>query len=77
MAQRLLRAPFLALALFNLLAALRAGWIRIGWKWPPIQPSLPGSHGPLMVAGFLGTLIALGRAVALKRKLMYISPLLI
>ena len=70
-----LRAPFLALALFALLAALWAGWIRIGWQWPPLQPSLPGAHGPLMVAGFLGSLIALERAVALKHKWMYLSPL--
>ncbi|HSB66143.1 MAG TPA: hypothetical protein VLD65_06160, partial [Anaerolineales bacterium] len=76
MAQGRLRFPFLALALFALLAALWAGWIRIGWKWPPLQPSLPGSHGPLMVAGFLGSLIALERAVALNRRWMYLGPLL-
>ncbi len=74
MAQGRLRAPFLALALIALLAALWAGWIRIGWKWPPIQPTLPGAHGPLMVAGFLGTLIALERAVALRHRWMYLSP---
>ena len=76
MAQGRLRAPLVALALFALLAALWAGWIRIGWNWPPLQPSLPGSHGPLMIAGFLGSLIALERAVALKGKWMYLSPLL-
>lgn len=70
-----LRVPFLALALIALLAALWAGWIRIGWDWPPIQPSLPGVHGPLMVAGFLGTLIALERAVALRQRWMYLGPL--
>jgi len=68
-------APFLGLALLSLLAALWAGWIRIGWEWPPIQASLPGVHGPLMVAGFLGTLIALERAVALRHKWMVLSPL--
>lgn len=69
------RAPFLGLALFALLAAIWAGWIRIGWRWPPLQPSLPGVHGPLMVAGFLGTLIALERVVALRRGWMVLSPL--
>ncbi len=69
-------APFLALALLSFLAALWAGLIRIGWTWPPLLPALPGSHGPLMVAGFLGTLIGLERAVALRATWMYIGPLL-
>ena len=34
------------------------------------------AHGPLMISGFLGTLITLERAVALRQKWMYIPPLL-
>jgi hypothetical protein len=66
----------MALALFALLAALWAGWIRLGWPWPVLQPNLPISHGPLMVSGFLGTLIAVERAVALRKRWTYIPPLL-
>ncbi len=57
--------PFLALAIAALLAALWAGLIRVGWQWPVWQPALPTSHGPLMISGFLGTLIGIERAVAL------------
>ena len=69
-----LKGPLLALGIFALLAALWAGWIRLGWAWPPLQPALPMSHGPLMVSGFLGTLISLERAVALRRLWTYLGP---
>lgn len=68
--------PFLALAILALLAALWAGLMRIGWGLPALTPSLALAHGPLMISGFLGTLITLERAVALKQKWMYIPPLL-
>jgi len=67
--------PLLAMGLFVLLAALWGGWIRLGWNWPRLQPTLPMSHGPLMVAGFLGTLISLERAAALRRPWTYLGPL--
>ena len=53
-----------------------AGLIRLGWGWPPIQTTLPLLHGPLMVSGFLGTVIGLERAVALERRWTYAAPLL-
>lgn len=59
-----------------LLAGLWAGLIRIGWALPPLQPALPPAHGPLMVSGFLGTLISLERAVALGRPAAYAVPLM-
>ncbi|HEX3035521.1 MAG TPA: hypothetical protein VHT73_10365, partial [Thermodesulfobacteriota bacterium] len=43
---------------------------------PSIKTSLPLLHGPLMVSGFLGTLISLERAVALGHRRSYIVPLL-
>jgi hypothetical protein len=52
-----------------LLAGLYAGLARIGWTLPPPAASLAAVHGPLMVAGFLGTLIGLERAVALAQGL--------
>ena len=81
--QRLRRLPFLVIAILALLAGIWSGLIRLGWGWPPLNPTLPMEHGPLMVAGFLGTLIALERSVALEfmvkgwwKKLVYLPPLL-
>ncbi|MEP7137521.1 MAG: hypothetical protein ABI904_21570 [Chloroflexota bacterium] len=68
--------PFLFLAILALLAALWAGLMRLGWQLPALTPSLAMAHGPLMVSGFLGTLIMLERAVAIKQKWMYLPPLL-
>jgi len=70
------RYPLMLLALFILTSAAWAGLLRLGWAWPVLQPKLPISHGPLMVAGFFGTLIALERAVALGKAWAYGSPLL-
>lgn len=70
------RLPLILLALVTLVAATWAGLIRLGWQLPAIQPTLPISHGPLMVAGFFGTLIALERAVAMGKLWTYIGPLL-
>lgn len=75
------RAPLMLLAALALLAGLWAGLIRLGWQLPPLALRLPAQHGPLMVSGFLGTLISLERAVALSqnqggRRLYYLSPLL-
>ncbi len=66
----------LAVSLVALLAAIWAGFIRIGWPWPPLRPTLPMDHGPLMVGGFLGTLIGLERAVGIKRYWAFGAPLL-
>ena len=55
---RLLLVP----ALLALLLAAWAGLARMGWALPPVSVA---EHGPLMISGFLGTLIALERAVAL------------
>ncbi len=52
-------------AVVGLLAGLWAGLLRLGLVLPAILPTGAGQHGPLMVSGFLGTLIALERAVAL------------
>lgn len=68
--------PLLALGVLALLAALWAGLVRLGWGLPPLRPTLPMAHGPLMVSGFLGTLIGLERAVALNRPWMYSGPVL-
>lgn len=68
--------PFLMLAILALIIALWSGLVKLGWRLPVLTPSLTLAHGPLMTSGFLGTLIMLERAVALKKKWMYIPPLL-
>lgn len=70
------RLLLLAMAALSLLAAIWAGWVRIGWNWPALQPQLLGAHGPLMVSGFLGTLIALERAVAMRKTWAYAGPVI-
>jgi hypothetical protein len=76
MSKKRYRYPLMLLALIILTAAAWAGLLRLGWSWPVLQPTLPVSHGPLMVAGFFGTLIALERAVAMGKAWAYGSPLL-
>jgi hypothetical protein len=65
--------PFLALAILALLLAMWAGLVRIGWALPAVA-SLSVAHGPLMVSGFLGVLIPLERAVAIRQKWMFLVP---
>ena len=60
------RLPLIALGVLSLLGALGGGLVRLGWPLPT-TPGLVAFHGPLMVAGFLGTVIGLERAVALGR----------
>lgn len=64
------------MGMLSLIAALLAGLSRIGWPLPSIVNNFSMLHGPLMVSGFLGTLISLERAVALKKGFTYIAPLL-
>ncbi len=70
-----LRYPLLAFSLLLLLIAIWAGLVRLGWRWTVLVPTLLISHGPLMVAGFLGTLIGLERVIALGLRWAYLGPL--
>jgi hypothetical protein len=70
------RLPIMVILLVTLLLAMWAGLIRMGWSLAMIRPSLPAAHGPLMIGGFLGTLIALERVIALGKNWAYIVPLL-
>lgn len=69
-----LRLPILLVCVALLVLAVLAGLARIGWALPSLPRQLPIAHGPLMVCGFFGTLIALERAVALGRRWMYAGP---
>lgn len=71
------RVLLLALGGLSLLAGLNAGLVRLG-VWAPIDSERVGDlHGPVMVLGFLGTLIALERAQALRNPLAYLAPALL
>ena len=70
------RFLLLGLGAASLLTGLWAGAARMGLDLPALNPELQSNHGPLMVVGFLGTLIALERAVALERLWPYGAALL-
>jgi hypothetical protein len=74
--KRVYRLPLMALGVLALLTGMWTGLLRLGWDLPLIRPGLAAHHGPLMVSGFLGTLISLERAVALNRWWGYGAPVL-
>jgi hypothetical protein len=63
------------LAISALLFAMWAGLLRMGWSLPTFE-NLAIMHGPLMVSGFLGVLIPLERAVAIRQKWMFGVPII-
>lgn len=67
--------PLLALGGVALLAGLFAALVLLGLPIPALRPSLPEVHGPVMVLGAVGTLIALERAVALGKSWALLAPL--
>lgn len=71
------RLVFLLPAGFALLAGLNAALLLLGLPAPVTTTRLPQVHGVLMVLGFVGTVIALERAVALRRRLGFAAPLLL
>jgi hypothetical protein len=73
---RLIRFPLLAAAVGALTIGIWGGLERIGWQLPAQHGEPIALHGPLMVFGFLGTLVSLERAVALRRWWGYLAPLL-
>lgn len=62
---------------FALLAGLDAALVLLGMPSPVTTTRLPQVHGPLLVLGFVGTLVALERSVALARIPGYAAPLLL
>lgn len=68
------RVPIFATAAVSLLAALWGGLLLLGFPVPTVTGTTASSHGPLMVLGFLGTVIALERAVALSRPWGFLAP---
>lgn len=73
---RRLRLIPLAVGAVSLLAGLWGGLARLGLPLPGGMPALAQFHGALMISGFLGTVISLERAVAIKRWWAYAAPAL-
>ena len=71
------RALLLAPAGLALLVGLDAGLLLAELPAPISADRLPEIHGMVMVLGFLGTLIALERAIALRRAWAYLAPALL
>jgi hypothetical protein len=74
--QRAARFSLIAFAGISLLTGLWSGLARMGWPLPHPYDNFVLLHGPLMIAGFLGTLIGLERAVAVKGIWFYGIPVL-
>ncbi|HET6666621.1 MAG TPA: hypothetical protein VFG98_04980 [Intrasporangium sp.] len=72
--QTLSRAVFLVPAGLAMLAGVNAALMLVGVTAPVRSERLGDLHGMLMVGGFLGTLIAMERAVALRHPLGYLAP---
>lgn len=74
------RLAVLALGAACLLAGLDSALLRLG-AWAPVagdgaslSARLSALHGPLMLVGFLGTVIALERSVAARRAWAHLAP---
>lgn len=68
------RLPVLGAAAVALLTGLYAGLLLLGAAVPAPAVAVEQVHGPLMVLGFVGTLIALERAVALGARWALLAP---
>lgn len=70
------RVPVLLLAGVGLVFGLWAGLVRVGAPLAPQAALAVWAHGPLMVCGFFGALIAAERAAALDRGWAWGAPVL-
>jgi hypothetical protein len=68
------RLPVLVAGGFSLAAGLYAGVLLLSVPVPAPTDALEQAHGPVMVFGFVGTLIGLERAVALGARWALLSP---
>jgi hypothetical protein len=69
------RLALVALAAISLACGVAGGLLLIGVALPPHAAAGALSHGALMTGGFLGTVIGIERAVALKRGDAFLAPL--
>lgn len=64
----------LPFVLLSLVVGILSGLFRLGWSIPIGE--VAGNHGALMTGSFLGTLICLERIVVLKKKWLYVIPVI-
>ena len=65
------RIPILMAGFISLMFGMYIGLARLGWNFPLSSATQFALHGPLMVCGFLGTVISLERAVAIGERWAY------
>lgn len=68
------RLAFVLLGGIAMLAGLDAALLLLGLSAPVVTVRLAEVHGPLMVFGFVGTVVVLERAVATRRWWAFLSP---
>jgi hypothetical protein len=71
------RAVFVVPAAVSLLAGLDAALMLLGVPAPVRADRLPDVHGMVLVFGFVGTLVSLERAVALRQRVGFLAPALL
>ena len=69
-----IRITVALVAVSALVLGVWMGLMRIGWSIG--SPPAAGTHGPILVLGFLGTVIGMERAVAIGKSWAWITPLL-
>ncbi len=74
-ALRTRRMPLLALGFVSLLGGVLAGLARLGLSVPLPHADMAMLHGPVMLSGFFGAVIALERAAALGKRWVFLAPL--
>lgn len=70
---RRVRVLVLLFAVGALIAGVLSGLYRLGIGVPTLAPAI-AAHGPLMISGFLGTVISLERAIALQSRAALLAP---
>jgi hypothetical protein len=68
------RLPIVALGGASLITAILGGLLRIGVELP-VNPGFAVAHAPLMICGFLGTVISLERVVAMEKNWFFLGPI--
>jgi hypothetical protein len=71
---RVSRLPLLAAGILSAAYGIWMGLLRLGWVLPLPWPDQLILHGPLMIGGFLGTVIGLERAIGVGKRWAYAAP---
>jgi hypothetical protein len=71
---RVPRILLLAAAIVIMGYGIWLGLLRLGWILPLPWPDQLILHGPLMIGGFLGTVIGLERAIGSAKRWVYLAP---